>query len=119
MLLLHHRADGNIMIEWSKTANLANWYSLTYEYADADVPPLLQVKVLSEQDLPHDLRLTIAGHALNEHAFLLRANDPNIRPHTRDAEMEPELNNISPAAGAFLADGGEDGYAATTVTIDW
>lgn len=40
-LLKRQRADGQIMHEWSQTADLVDWKSLPYEYASADATPLL------------------------------------------------------------------------------
>ncbi len=44
-LLQRQRADGEIMHEWSQTADLVDWKSLPYEYASADSTPLLQMAV--------------------------------------------------------------------------
>jgi glycogen debranching enzyme len=42
--LLHRQRDnGQIMHEWSQTADLVDWKSLPYEYAAADATPLLQM----------------------------------------------------------------------------
>ncbi len=40
-LFRHQRADGKIMHEYSQTANLVDWESLPYLYAEADSTPLL------------------------------------------------------------------------------
>jgi glycogen debranching enzyme len=40
-LLHRQRANGEIMHEWSQTADLVDWKSLPYEYASADATPLL------------------------------------------------------------------------------
>jgi len=42
-LLHRQRANGEIMHEWSQTADLVAWKSLPYEYASADSTPLLQM----------------------------------------------------------------------------
>jgi glycogen debranching enzyme len=40
-LLHRQRSDGQIMHEWSQTADLVDWKSLPYEFAAADATPLL------------------------------------------------------------------------------
>jgi glycogen debranching enzyme len=44
-LMHHQRADGKIMHEWSQTADLVDWKSVSYEFAAADSTPLLQMAV--------------------------------------------------------------------------
>lgn len=44
-LLHRQRANGQIMHEWSQTADLVDWQSLPYEYAAADATPLLPMAV--------------------------------------------------------------------------
>ncbi len=78
-----------------------------------------QMKVLDEQSLPHELKLTLAAQGSSQHTFLLRENDPNIKIHTGDAEIGHEQNNMSPVSVVFPAANGEDGYVTKTVTFTW
>jgi glycogen debranching enzyme len=78
-----------------------------------------QMKVLDEQNLPHELKLTLAAQPSSQHTFLLRENEPGIKIHTGDAEIGPQQNNMSPVSVVFPPANTGDDYVTKTVMFTW
>ena len=75
-----------------------------------------QMKVLDQEDMPKQLKLTLAAQASSRQAFILRENVPGLSVKTADAEMSPAKDGLRTVTVMFPPG---QGYVTKTVHFTW
>lgn len=80
-----------------------------------------QLKIISEQQGPHELKLTLAAPADSTQHLLIRKNEPALTLHADGASLDSAVNGLCPATVTFsgVPSGSKPLYVTNTVTFHW